>query len=388
VSFLGPSLRRLARPRRRGPRLLAALAASLLANLLLASRLDLSWLDRESVKARSVSLAALSARDWEANRRIGGVAPRTRLTPPPAAVEQPRLPEPSGQVVRIAPPIDPPKEPPRDARFLAEHDSAVEKETRSRHAANENKNRLPVPQGKAGAAPGLPEARPGAGARRAPPPRPAERDRRVATAYDPSGELRLREPAPGAAPPEAREQGREGREPGTGKPPGLPGAPDAGPAIDLRPSLHHIETAAGGPASDHLAGVEEGEATFLNTRQWKYAGYFNRMSDLLDDQWVREGRSAVAARDPTGQRFLYKDRVAVIDVTLDDHGAVKQVRVARSTGVDFLDRVAVDMFRKAEVFPNPPPGIVDARGEINFAFGINFVGVSPHVGLFRAPSPR
>jgi TonB family protein len=387
VSSLGPSLRRLARPRRRGRRLLAALAASLLANLLFLSRLDLTWLDRASAQVRSVSVAPLSARDWEANRRVGAVAPQTR-PPPPAAVQQPRLPEPRGQVVRIAPPVDPPKEPPKDARFLSEYDSAVEKETRSRHAANENKNRLPVPHGKAGAAAGRPEARRDAGAQRAPPPRPAERERRVATAYDPGGQLRLREPTPGAAPPERQQEGPEGRVPGTAGSRGLPGARDPVPSIDLRPSLRNIETVAGGPASDHLPNVDEGEGTFLNTRQWKYAGYFNRMSDRLDDQWVREGRSAVAARDPDGQRFLYKDRVAVIDVTLDDHGAVKQVRVARSTGVDFLDRVAVDMFRKAEVFPNPPPGIVDARGEINFAFGINFLGVSPQVGLFRAPSPR
>ena len=132
------------------------------------------------------------------------------------------------------------------------------------------------------------------------------------------------------------------------------------------------------------ASGQLGDGTFLNTREWRYAGYFNLITERVDEQWVTAGRREVEQRDPSGQRFLYKDRLAVLDVTLDDHGSVRNVRVVRSTGVDFLDRVAIDMFRRAETFANPPRGIIDARGQINFAFGINFVGD----GLRDALDPR
>jgi hypothetical protein len=44
------------------------------------------------------------------------------------------------------------------------------------------------------------------------------------------------------------------------------------------------------------------------------------------------------------------------------------------------------MFKRAEVFANPPAGIIDASGRIQLTYGINFVGISPSVGLLRRPS--
>jgi TonB family protein len=44
------------------------------------------------------------------------------------------------------------------------------------------------------------------------------------------------------------------------------------------------------------------------------------------------------------------------------------VRVEQSSGVDFLDHVAVEAFKKAEPFPNPPGGIADEDGSIRFNF--------------------
>jgi len=44
------------------------------------------------------------------------------------------------------------------------------------------------------------------------------------------------------------------------------------------------------------------------------------------------------------------------------------VKVEQTSGVDFLDHVAVEAFRKAEPFPNPPAGIADEDGNIRFNF--------------------
>jgi len=391
VSHLGPSLRRRRRHISPARRLALAAGLSLFLNLLFLGRLDLSWLDQASAPRRAVAMAPLTARDWEQNRAVGGQQPRPQVVQrlqAPAPVPPPDRPE--GQVVRVAPPKEPPKEPPRDSKYLAEHDSAVEKETRSRFADNGLGRPAPVPSSPVKPEPlrgprGLPDAEKTQAARPQPP--PEEPPRRLAFDWRPGRALRQeaqrsreRAPEPEAPAP--------GPFPGRAGEKGLPGADGSSLPPELRPSAAAYQALAGGPASDHLPDVEEGEATFLNTREWRYAGYFNLITERVDEQWVSAGRKEVEQRDPSGQRFLYKDRLAVLDVTLDGQGAVRNVRVVRSTGVDFLDRVAIDMFRRAETFANPPRGIIDARGQINFAFGINFVGVSPSMGLLRRPAFR
>jgi len=382
VSYLGPSLRRARRRPSAGRRAALAVVVSLALNFLLVRSLDLSWLTPEA--RREVNLSAIGAREWEANRMV--VPPPARPAPLPAAPARPE-PDPSTagkQVVDIGgPDDDAPKPAPGgpEARYLAQRDSRVEKETRSRHA------------GLFGASAPRPVLAPQSGARGSPDARPdpsrgrrEQRARReLAMNLPATGGLSLPRPEPGV---EGDRDGDADRPPapGTAGPQGRPDADGKGRKLDLQPRAALLEQMAAGPAADHLPDVEEGEGTFLNTNQWKYAGYFNRIGQQLQIQWRSEGQAQVEARDPTGQRFLYKDRFVVMDVTLDDHGAVRGVRVVRSTGIDFLDRVAVDMFKRAEVFANPPAGIIDPSGRINLTYGINFVGVSPSVGLLRRPS--
>jgi len=383
VSYLGPSLRRARRRPSAGRRLAAAVVLSVALNLLLLSTLDLSWIAPEA--RREVSLAALGAREWEANRAVA--PPRARPASPPPAAGQPRpepAPEPDvarKQVVDIGGPDESAPRPDGDAKYLAQRNSRVEKETRSRHSGlfpATAPRPVVVPQS---GAKGALDARPDPSRGR----REQQAQPRLALNLPDRGSLTLPRPEAGAPGDQGGDADRPPA-PGTAGPPGRPDADGRGQKLDLQPRAALLEQMAGGPAADHLPGVEEGEATFLNTNQWKYAGYFNRIGQQLQIQWRSEGQAQVEARDPTGQRFLYKDRFVVMDVTLDDHGAVRDVRVVRSTGIDFLDRVAVDMFKRAEVFANPPSGIVDASGRIQLTYGINFVGISPSVGLLRRPS--
>ena len=48
----------------------------------------------------------------------------------------------------------------------------------------------------------------------------------------------------------------------------------------------------------------------------------------------------------------------MIEFTLDVKGEITDVRVASTSGVPYLDSVAVDAFRIVQRFPNPPPGLV------------------------------
>jgi hypothetical protein len=83
---------------------------------------------------------------------------------------------------------------------------------------------------------------------------------------------------------------------------------------------------AGAPANDltPLDDVELGNGTYLNTREWKYSSFFNRIKQYVGMHW--DPNTVVRTRDPTGEIFLYKDRYTVVAVTLDHRAAQEHQR--------------------------------------------------------------
>jgi TonB family protein len=410
MGHLGPSLRR--RPRRawRGWRLVAGVAASLVANLLLLGLVHTDWIGiRGAASApRSVALSPLSSRSWEANRRVtDGSRPAPPSTPPRAPApprtraESPRVappapPEPAAealarqQVVDVAPGNE---KVPDQSRLLAETNNSVEKESVSRFARpgaerttpRPTQSTTPVPVPKE-PAPEVARAPAAAGTRRgdtrrvgapgAAEPSPATRPAdRLALNLDPAG---LRPARPPEAPPKGAAQAPgEGGEGGEGSPDGRPGAPI------LKPSAAFYDQMAGNAFPDHVEGKDVGDATFLNTREWKYAGFFNRIKQTVAENW--DPGSAIRARDPRGERFMYKDRDTVLTITLARDGTLKDVKVSKSSGIDFLDQTAVDAFSRSQPFSNPPPGLLDPQGEVRFSFGFHIE--TGGGGLFRFFGP-
>lgn len=378
MNHLGPTLRRTRRKDRAGWRTALALAASLLINLLIIWRLDASWLGLGKVgDVRAVNMAPLAASDWEANRAVRDpkAAPAPKVAPP---VQRPPPSGSDGQIVDVAPSRD--STPPKDTRFLSDRNNTVAKETRSRFARAGYGQVAPVPTAAAAAAGGAPKGSDGKaereragkeGAKPAPQPTPADQ---AAGLPLPAGDGP--EPAARAAEALSRQSAAAGE-----------GGERAAGRFDPRLSVPS-ETFArllGGPAPDHLDGVDEGDGTFLNTREFKYATYFNRIKQAVSSTWAPQ--QALDLRDPNRTMYAFKDRVTLLAVTLDDAGGVKDLAVQRSSGVDFLDRTAIDAFKKAQPFSNPPPGLVDGRGEIRFTFGFYLEVGRSGFRIYRGAQP-
>ncbi len=384
MTHLGPSLRRAKvreRPRRR---LLAAALVSILANslaFLLLARAGAFQLG--PMKSARVALAPVSASQWSANRAIhpdGAVPPKPAepfAMPKPPVREPPDAARPEGQVVDVAPSPDSTR--PKDARFLAERDGSVEQETRSRHARTGYERPLPMPQ--------LP------GTQTAPPPgEDGKSARAIPGAEGPVAAAPAASGAPKVAlAPEAGGELGAGRAAGEESVPApVPGVGEGGQRKVGAPfgnlqlvTPGTLARVAGGPSPDHLDGLEEGEGTFLNTRGWKYATFFNRIKQAVAASW--DPLSPLDARDPDRSMFGYKDRFTLLGVTLDDSGHVKNLVVEQTSGADFLDRAAVAAFRSAQPFVNPPHGIVDTNGEIKFSFGFFLEVGRPGLRIYRAP---
>lgn len=158
---------------------------------------------------------------------------------------------------------------------------------------------------------------------------------------------------------------------------GQPGAPN------LLPSPAVLDKIAGAAPNDYLKDTDEGEGTYLNTRQWKYASFFNRVKQSINNHW--NPGDQLRLRDPTGQIYGGRDRYTILAVTLDEKGRLKDTYVEKSSGLDFLDLEAVKAFERAQPFPNPPPGLLAADSTVKFQFGFMLeLGGRPGLRLFRS----
>ena len=137
--------------------------------------------------------------------------------------------------------------------------------------------------------------------------------------------------------------------------------------------------------NDDLRGVEEGDETLLNSRSFRYAGFMNRVKETVSRLWTTRVWEESSKRDPSGSIYFWKDRRTIVEFTIDLHGDLKDVHITSSSGVGFLDEVAVDAFRRAERFPNPPPGLFNENGTATMGFGF-IVGVTRGFSMRMGPA--
>lgn len=294
-----------------------------------------------------------------------------------------------GQVVDIPPSAD--TRPPDDARFLSEHNTRVERETRSRHQRADYQNAMNEPTVAKVNEPGTPErahdsrtldvatAGSDAAKRKEQPRRdtvtlamPAvrQRDQLALTIDNTLGTLKNQRQSEKVS----GEGDRLRLSPDADAKKQVPGT-DSAPqqtakSIELVPQVGVLARLTGGPANDHLDNVEEGEGTFLNSREFKFASFFNRIKRDVSQHWNPIGE--YQRRDPTGNIYGHRARLTVVNVTLRPDGTLASVEVAAGSGIDFLDREAALAFSRAQPFPNPPRGLVDAStGLITFPFGFH-----------------
>ena len=271
--------------------------------------------------------------------------------------------KPTGQVVDVPAPREEVR--PDQARFVSEHDTAVEHETKKYGRFEDNARQGDRSGSAAVSQPAAPKG---------------------------DGRLAMRTPELGRAL-------RSGApmHPSAGGPPGAKnGAPDSEPAPEggmyapagsepqrrqggatrgglgpsLMPTEQQLARAVGSGTQDALANVDDGEETALNSKKWRFASFFNRVKRQVAEHWHPE--EAYRQRDPTGMIYGRKNRYTELRIQLKPDGHLQHVAVWQPSGLDFLDDEALDAFKQAAPFPNPPHQLIEANGTINFGFGFLF----------------
>lgn len=298
---------------------------------------------------------------------------------------------PPGQVVDIARPAV--EQRPEKADFLAEYDSKVDKQMRGKVG----KGQAGAPEPAATAVPhpaqkAQPESAPqplpygagsGAGkpgalsmrnlAKQAPDkPSPKAGETPDVMAEGPGEFSRSGAGAPAAPKKKAEQPGEQGTS--NDGPAGVPVPPSVGSPkqVNLQPSADALARAIGkGPGSpDYLRDIDDGEMTALNAKKWNHAPFFNRVKRAVANEWHPD--LVYVRNDPRGNVYGVKDRVTVLRVRLAEDGKLVGWTVMQSSGVEFLDEEAVQAFKRAQPFPNPPKALMGADGEIQFNFGFIF----------------
>ena len=114
--------------------------------------------------------------------------------------------------------------------------------------------------------------------------------------------------------------------------------------------------------------------TARRRRSTRRSGGSPRSSTASSARWPSTGtrRSRTASAIRPGMIYGKRNRYTELRIQLKPDGRLGNVAVFQPSGLDFLDDEAIEAFKQAAPFPNPPRQLVEANGLINFGFGFLF----------------
>lgn len=116
--------------------------------------------------------------------------------------------------------------------------------------------------------------------------------------------------------------------------------------------------------NDNLS-VQEDLITKLNTKEYKYYGYYHRIKIQLNQWWQPKVREKVTKMVNAGRTIASEEnKTTRLIIILNNAGTLVKVQVLAESGVRDLDDAAIEAFRAAAPFPNPPKGIIESDGTV------------------------
>ncbi|HPA56892.1 MAG TPA: TonB family protein [bacterium] len=134
------------------------------------------------------------------------------------------------------------------------------------------------------------------------------------------------------------------------------------------PYMNGNDTLLTTPSNDFLKDVEKGDETALNARKFIYSAYFNKIKQAISQHWTPS--YVLMINDPGGHVYGKKDRLTKLIVHISSSGTLISAKVDVSSGIDFLDREAINAFKMASPFSPPPEVLLNSQNllEIHFSF--------------------
>ncbi len=108
---------------------------------------------------------------------------------------------------------------------------------------------------------------------------------------------------------------------------------------------------------DYLDGIAIGANTLLNTQEFKYYSFYERVRLLLVERWRARIRKEIErARRPAsaGGRLSQGSKITKLNVRIGPDGNIAGIDKKGLSGIDAFDQAAEISFREAAPFPHPP----------------------------------
>ena len=122
--------------------------------------------------------------------------------------------------------------------------------------------------------------------------------------------------------------------------------------------------------NDFIEDVKLGDFTRLNTTEYKYFGFYDRIRQRLEQFWGNSLQEKARKLHARGGRLpAGENKITALKVTIDKKGNITNVSIKNTSGIIELDEAAIESFRQAGPFPNPPKGMMEnGYAEIEWGF--------------------
>ncbi len=118
-------------------------------------------------------------------------------------------------------------------------------------------------------------------------------------------------------------------------------------------------------SNDYVLHKKDSDQTVLNTREYVFYSYFQRIRSSLDQAWTRIVRNKLMNYYQNGHHFIENaDHITQVLVSLDPSGKIIRIQILNASGYQDLDDAVVEAFNQAGPFLNPPKAMVDENDEI------------------------
>lgn len=119
--------------------------------------------------------------------------------------------------------------------------------------------------------------------------------------------------------------------------------------------------------------MQVGSFTALNTDRFTYYSFYARVEELIRFRWESRVKQSLEAfyRTNSIDKIRGRNWVSQFEFWLDPKGHLHSVHLMKESGVKVFDAAAEYAFRDAQVFPNPPKGLVDEDGFIRLKYSFN-----------------
>lgn len=114
-------------------------------------------------------------------------------------------------------------------------------------------------------------------------------------------------------------------------------------------------------SDDFIIGAEIGPMTILNTQEFKYSSYYERIKEIVVENWRPLIRKAIKLVKSDENKYGVLDigfKITKLEIYLNSKGEITGIKVVQSSGFDSFDQAAQKAFRKSAPFAFPPTELV------------------------------